>query len=94
MHYVYILSNKARGTLYTGSTNNLVRRVYEHKEKLRGGFSKNYNTDRLVFFEVYEPYVDAAKREKQLKKWNRAWRIELIEEKNPQWVDLYEKITR
>jgi putative endonuclease len=88
-HYVYILANKKHGTLYLGVTNDLVRRVYEHKSKSVEGFSKRYDIDRLVWFEVYDGAVTAITREKDLKKWRRDWKVRLIEESNPNWDDLY-----
>jgi putative endonuclease len=88
-HYVYILANKKHGTLYLGVTNDLVRRVYEHKSKSVEGFSKRYDIDRLVWFEVYDDAVTAITREKDLKKWRRDWKVRLIEESNPNWDDLY-----
>ncbi|MBQ4820730.1 GIY-YIG nuclease family protein [Aquimarina sp. MMG016] len=85
---VYILTNKKNGTLYIGMTNNLERRVFEHKNKLTEGFTKKYGLDRLVYFEIYQYVNDAIKREKQLKKWKRQWKIDLIEEENKDWNDL------
>ena len=90
--YIYILTNKQNGTLYIGVTSDLVKRVYEHKNTLADGFSKKYNTKCLVYYEVYENIEAAIKREKQLKKWNRAWKIELIEGFNKEWKDLYEDL--
>ena len=88
-YFIYILANKRNGTLYIGMTNNLVKRVYEHKQKLVEGFTKKYFVDKLIYFEVYKFVDDAILREKRLKKWNRAWKIKLIEDKNPNWDDLY-----
>ncbi len=85
-YYVYILTNKS-GTLYIGITNNLKRRMYEHREKRNQGFSSKYNIDKLVFFEHFNP-TDAIHREKQLKKWGRRKKIALIMEENPDWRDL------
>ncbi len=85
---VYILSNKKNGTLYIGMTNNLDRRIFEHKNKLIEGFSKKYDLNILVYFEVYQYVNDAILREKRLKNWNRQWKINLIEEDNPKWNDL------
>jgi putative endonuclease len=90
--FVYILASRLGGTLYIGVTNDLVRRVYEHKNKLVAGFTAKYGVDRLVHFEAFERIEDAINREKQLKKWNRAWKIRLIEERNPNWDDLYPTI--
>jgi putative endonuclease len=87
--YVYILASRIGGTLYIGVTNDLIRRVTEHRLKLSKGFTKKYAVDRLVYFEQFDDTENAIKREKQLKKWNRAWKIRLIEELNPNWDDLY-----
>ncbi len=86
------MTNKKDGTLYIGVTSNLVKRVYEHKNQLTDGFSKKYNTKNLVYYEVYDDINEAIKREKQLKKWNRDWKIKLIEDFNYEWKDLYEEI--
>ena len=90
--YIYILTNKPNGTLYIGVTSDLIKRVYEHKNSIHEGFTKKYNTKNLVYYEVYENIEEAIKREKQLKKWNRDWKIKLITDFNPQWDDLYERI--
>ena len=90
--YVYILTNQKNGTLYIGMTTDLVRRIYEHKNKLVDGFSKKYDLTKLVYFEEYQEYSAAIKREKRLKEWQRQWKIDLIEKDNPNWDDLYEKI--
>ena len=90
---VYILTNKPNGVLYIGVTSNLVYRIWQHRQKLVSGFSKSYNADRLVWYEFHSKMYDAITREKQLKKWNRAWKIELIDSFNPAWDDLYEYIT-
>jgi putative endonuclease len=89
---VYILANKPHGTLYIGATSNLVQRVWQHKNDLVEGFTKRYRVHRLVWHEVHESMDSAISREKKLKKWNRAWKIELIETSNPTWVDLYDQI--
>jgi putative endonuclease len=89
--YVYILANLG-GTLYIGVTNDLVRRVYEHREKQVESFTKKYGVDKLVYFEQFDDAENAIKREKRLKRWNRAWKIRLIEEHNPNWDDLYPSI--
>ncbi len=89
-YYVYIITNSKHGTLYIGVTNDLKRRIYEHKNKLIDGFSKRYSLDILVYYEETSSIESAIIREKQLKKWKRGWKIELIEEKNPTWEDLYE----
>ncbi len=88
-YYVYILANKRNGTIYIGVTNNLKRRVGEHKEDLIEGFTKKYRIHNLVYFESYNDIKDALTREKRSKKWNREWKIKLIEEMNPDWCDLY-----
>ncbi|NPV20298.1 GIY-YIG nuclease family protein [Bradyrhizobium aeschynomenes] len=91
-YYVYILANHIGGTLYIGVTNDLIRRVAEHKAKLIESFTEKYNVIRLVYFEQFDDASNAIMREKQLKKWNRAWKIRLIEENNPNWDDLYPAI--
>ncbi len=92
-YYVYILANERNGTLYVGVTNNLVRRIYEHKEGLADGFTKKYNIKMLVYYEITESIESAIKREKNIKAWQRAWKLRIIEEMNPDWDDLYIKIT-
>jgi putative endonuclease len=87
--YVYILANKIGGTLYIGVTNDLIRRVAQHRQRSMDGFTKKYEVDRLVYFELFDDAENAIRREKRLKKWNRAWKIRLIEESNPNWDDLY-----
>ncbi len=89
---VYILASKRNGTLYTGVTSDLVKRVYEHKNGLADGFTKKHGVHDLVYFEVHAEMSAAISREKQIKKWNRAWKLELIEKDNPAWKDLYEGI--
>ena len=91
-YYMYIMANKPNGTLYIGSTNNLVRRVYEHKNDLIDGFTKRYGVHRLVYYEETSDYDSARLREKQMKKWNRQWKINRIIEMNPDWEDLYDSI--
>jgi len=86
---VYILSNQVRGTLYIGLTSNLVQRIWQHKQDLMDGFSQKYELHLLVYFEQFDDMINAITREKQLKKWNRAWKIELIESVNVDWRDLY-----
>ena len=93
-YYVYLLASRRDGTLYLGGTNDLVRRVYEHKTKTVRGFSARYGVNRLVWFEIYDDPVTAITREKEMKKWRRVWKIRLIEAANPEWKDLYETITR
>lgn len=90
MHYVYILASKRNGTIYIGVTRDLKKRVWQHKENIIEGFTEKYNVHDLVYFEIYEDYWDAANREKRMKKWNRDWKIELIEKENPEWNDLYD----
>jgi len=90
--YVYILTNRRHGTLYVGVTNDLVRRVYEHRIKAVPGFTKKYGLSRLVYYEVFEDPIAAIAREKQLKRWRRDWKITLIEQQNPNWDDLFEVI--
>ncbi len=85
---VYILTNKKNGTLYIGMTGNLERRIFEHKNKLNEGFTKKYNLDKLVYFEIHQYANDAITREKRLKTWKRQWKINLIEEENPNWDDI------
>ena len=89
---VYIMTNKAKGTLYTGVTNNLKKRVWEHRENQVEGFTQRYAIHQLVYYELHEEMIEAIVREKRLKKWNRAWKIRLIQEKNPEWNDLYESL--
>jgi putative endonuclease len=89
--YVYILANCIGGTFYIGVTNDLIRRVAEHRLKLLESFTKRYEVDRLVYFEQFDDAENAIRREKRLKKWNRAWKIRLIEF-NPNWDDLYSGI--
>ncbi len=88
-YYVYIVASKRNGTIYIGVTNNLVRRAYEHKEKVLPGFTQKYDVSMLVYYEMYGNINDAIYREKQLKKWNRAWKLRLIEKHNPKWINLY-----
>lgn len=91
-YYVYIMTNKINSTLYTGVTNDLKRRVYEHKNKLVEGFTKKYNIDKLVLYEIYDDINNAIVREKQIKSGSRAKKIALIEEMNDKWNDLYYEI--
>ena len=90
--YVYVLASKRNGTLYIGVTSALVQRVWQHKTKAVEGFTTRYGVDQLVYFEAHADAVSAIQREKQLKKWRRAWKIELIEEQNPEWRDQYAEI--
>ena len=89
---VYILVSKRNGTLYIGVTSNLQKRVWEHRNSLVEGFTKRYGIHRLVYYELHEDMVSAITREKQMKKWNRTWKLELIESQNPSWRDLWEEI--
>lgn len=91
-YYVYMLASKRCGTLYTGVTSDLIKRVWQHKEGLAEGFTKRYGVKLLVWFEVHEDVNTAISREKAIKKWNRAWKIRLIQERNPGWNDLYAQI--
>ena len=91
-YYVYILASRIRGTLYIGIINDLIRRVAEHKSKSIESFTEKYDVARLVYFEQFEDPENAIKREKRLKKWNRSWKVRLIEEVNPNWDDLYPNI--
>jgi len=88
-YFVYMLSNRRHGTLYIGITNDLSRRVYEHKIEAHIGFTARYGVKRLIWYEIYERVDEAIAREKALKKWRRDWKVVLIEEANPDWIDLY-----
>ena len=90
--YVYILASQKNGTLYTGHTDDIARRVWEHREAFRPGFTKTYRVTRLVWLEAHPTRGSAFRRERQIKKWRRAWKIELIEALNPDWDDLYLKL--
>ena len=90
--FVYILSSQNNGTLYIGVTNNLKRRIYEHKKQRISGFTNKYEIHHLVYFEVFDNIESAIVREKQLKKWNRLWKLRLVNDKNPTWKDLYDEI--
>jgi putative endonuclease len=90
--YVYILASKRNGTLYVGMTDNLVRRIWEHKEGALDGFTKQYGVKTLVWFEEHSTRESAFVRERQLKKWNRYWKLQAIENRNPAWKDLWEEI--
>ncbi len=90
--YVYILANNKHGTLYIGVTNDLIQCVHQHKSKIVRDFTKRYNVHKLVYFEILDDPLSAITREKQLKKWNREWKIQLIENKKPGWVDLSETL--
>ena len=90
--YVYILASKKHGTLYIGVTSNLVQRIWQHKNNIVMGFTGKYNVNTLVYYEQHGTMESAITREKQMKKWKRAWKIDLIEKENPQWKDLWEEI--
>lgn len=90
---VYILASKKNGTLYVGVTSNLVKRTWEHKQDAVEGFTRKYQVHNLVYFEQHEDMGQAIQREKQIKKWNRTWKIELIEKSNSTWRDLWPDIT-
>ncbi len=92
--FVYLLASRRHGTLYLGVTSDLVRRVYEHKTKVVPGCTRRYGVDRLVWFEIHDDPAAAIRREEELKKWRRDWKIRLIEEQNPEWDDLYETIVK
>ena len=91
-YYIYILTNKTNKVLYIGVTNDLKRRIYEHKNKLVDGFTKKYNLTKLVYFEITENINEALNREKQLKNWRREWKINIINDFNPDWMDLSEEL--
>ncbi|MGZ8308562.1 MAG: GIY-YIG nuclease family protein [Rhodoplanes sp.] len=92
--WVYILASRPRGTLYVGVTSDLVRRVFEHREGLVEGFTKEHGVKRLVYYEQHATAIAAIQREKNIKHWPRAWKIDLVRSMNPDWCDLYEDITR
>jgi len=90
--YLYIMASKRNGTLYVGVTSNLVQRTWQHKDDQLEGFTSKYGVKMLVYFEVHDTAENAIAREKQIKKWNRAWKLNLIEQHNPEWRDLYDSI--
>jgi putative endonuclease len=90
--YVYVLASRRNGTLYVGITSKLVQRTWQHKEGFVSGFTKEHDVKKLVWYEQHETAEGAITREKQIKKWNRAWKVELIEAANPYWNDLYPQI--
>ena len=92
LYFVYILASKRNGTLYIGVTNDLCRRVWEHREGVATGFTKKYGVTMLVYYEAFEEITVAIQRETRLKKWKRLWKIALIEKDNPRWLDLYETV--
>lgn len=88
-YYVYVLASRRNGTLYIGVTSDLIKRIWEHKSKLVEGFTSRYGVDKLVYYEIFEDPENAIRREKRLKKYNRKWKLNLIEQNNPDWQDLY-----
>ena len=94
MYYVYLLASQKHGTLYVGVTSNLLGRVYQHKTDVVRGFTRRYHVHLLVWFECYDDPLTAIAREKEIKKWRREWKINLIESTNPEWLDLYEALAR
>ncbi|HEU0217611.1 MAG TPA: GIY-YIG nuclease family protein [Stellaceae bacterium] len=93
MFYVYMLASKPYGTIYVGMTSDLLRRMWEHKNKVVPGFARRYGADRLVWFEAHQSHAAALLREKQIKEWRRNWKINLIEHENQRWIDLSESLT-
>ena len=93
-YWVYILASGLGGTLYIGITSDLVRRVYQHRQQRTPGFTQRYRVTKLVHFEQYDDPENAIRREKRLKKWTRAWKIQLVEQNNPNWDDLYSRISK
>ncbi len=91
-YYVHILASRRNGTLYVGVTNDLLRRVFEHKQGDAEGFTKRYRIHRLVYYEAHQEVYRALQREKNIKHWPRAWKLALIEKDNPQWLDLYDTV--
>jgi putative endonuclease len=91
-YWIYIAANAPGGTLYVGMTNNLVRRMYEHREGFADGFTRKYGIKRLVYFEPHDTALGAIQREKNIKHWPREWKIDLIVRENPSWRDLYDEI--
>jgi putative endonuclease len=92
--YVYILAKARNSTFYVGLTSNLQKRIWEHKQGVADGFTKKYGIKTLVYFETHDDFEHAEKREKRLKKWNRTWKMKVIEDMNPNWADLYETICK
>ena len=90
--YVYLLASKKNGTLYIGVTSDIIKRVYEHKNKSADGFTEKYDVSLLVYYEIFDDIVSAIEREKQLKNWKRSWKVTLIEKENSEWNDLYETL--
>ena len=89
---VYILASRRNGTLYVGVTSDLVKRIWHHRNISAEGFTSKYSVHRLVYFESHNTMLDALSREKRLKKWHRSWKLKIIEEQNPQWLDLWDQI--
>ena len=94
MYYVYLLASQKHGTLYVGVTSNLLGRVYQHKTDVVRGFTRRYRVHLLVWFECYDDPLTAIAREKEIKKWRREWKVNLIESTNPEWLDLYETLAQ
>jgi putative endonuclease len=94
LYYVYILASQRNGTLYVGVTNDIARRVFEHRTGATPGFTAKYDVKILVWYEVHPSIAEAIAREKRLKRWKRSWKIKLIEENNPQWLDIYERLNQ
>lgn len=92
-YYVYIMASKRNGTLYTGVTSDLEKRVWQHKSKEIEGFTSKYNVNQLVYYEIHGDIMEAIKREKNIQAWKRNWKLQLIEKNNPNWNDLYNSIT-
>lgn len=92
--YAYIMASRRNGTLYAGSTSDLIKRTWEHKNNVTPGFTAKYNVHILVYYEIHATYIEAARREKRFKNWCRQWKLNLIEGLNPDWRDLYEDICR
>jgi putative endonuclease len=92
VYYVYLLASRKHGTLYVGVTRDLIRRAYQHRTHAAKGFTSRYNVHLLVWFETYDDPLNAIAREKEIKKWRREWKINLIERSNPEWIDLYETL--
>ncbi|MBD3618085.1 MAG: GIY-YIG nuclease family protein [Chromatiales bacterium] len=90
---VYLLASKRNGTLYAGVTSNLIQRIWQHKQHLVEGFTKKYDVTQLVWYELHPTMETAIQREKQIKRWKRAWKLKLIEDSNPDWMDLYEDLS-
>lgn len=92
IYHVYIMASDRNGTLYVGISSDLARRVYEHRHGATGGFTKRYGVTKLVYMEPFDYVEYALQRERQIKKWNRRWKLDLIEKTNPQWLDLYDRL--